>query len=123
MARKKNRMANLEQVRLTDIGNKGKAVGRYGEKVVFVSGGVPGDVVEVHPASADEDAVITTTSTPGFSFSNAVSMSAKAPDKDDAAITFRVTVSSSPQAPTRSKPNVIATRRPAPLGTVFMGTG
>ena len=47
MARKKNRMANLEQVRLTDIGNKGKAVGRHGEKVVFVSGGVPGDVVEV----------------------------------------------------------------------------
>ena len=47
MARKRNRMANLEQVRLTDIGNKGKAVGRHGEKVVFVSGGVPGDVVEV----------------------------------------------------------------------------
>ena len=47
MARKRKHIANLEQVELTDIGNKGKAVGRHGEKVVFVSGGVPGDVVEV----------------------------------------------------------------------------
>ena len=47
MARKRKHIANLERVELTDIGNKGKAVGRHGEKVVFVSGGVPGDVVEV----------------------------------------------------------------------------
>mgnify|MGYP000090534028 FL=1 len=46
MARRK-RIPNLDKVELTDIGNKGKAVGRYNEQVVFVSGAVPGDVVEV----------------------------------------------------------------------------
>ena len=34
-------------MQLKDIGNKGKAVGRYNERVVFVTGGVPGDVVDV----------------------------------------------------------------------------
>lgn len=47
MARKSKRIPNLEQVRLTDIGNKGKAVGRHNDRVVFVTGGVPGDVVDV----------------------------------------------------------------------------
>jgi len=47
MARKRKRIPNLEKVLLTDIGNKGKAVGRHDERVVFVSGGVPGDVVDV----------------------------------------------------------------------------
>lgn len=47
MGRKTKRIPNLEQVTLTDIGNKGKAVGRHNERVVFVTGGVPGDVVDI----------------------------------------------------------------------------
>ncbi|MEY2963019.1 MAG: tRNA (uracil-5-)-methyltransferase [Bacteroidota bacterium] len=47
MGRKSRRIPNLEQVVLTDIGNKGKAVGRHNDRVVFVTGGVPGDVVDV----------------------------------------------------------------------------
>ncbi len=47
MGRRSKRIPNLEQVTLTDIGNKGKAVGRHNDRVVFVSGGVPGDVVDV----------------------------------------------------------------------------
>lgn len=47
MGRKSKRIPNLERVALTDIGNKGKAVGRHHDRVVFVSGGVPGDVVDV----------------------------------------------------------------------------
>lgn len=47
MGRRSRRIPNLERVQLTDIGNKGKAVGRHEERVVFVTGGVPGDVVDV----------------------------------------------------------------------------
>ena len=47
MGRRNRRIPNIEQMQLTDIGNKGKAVGRYNERVVFVTGGVPGDVVDV----------------------------------------------------------------------------
>ena len=47
MGRRSRRIPNLERVPLTDIGNKGKAVGRHEERVVFVSGGVPGDIVDV----------------------------------------------------------------------------
>ena len=47
MGRKSKRIPNLEHVQLTDIGNKGKAVGRHNDRVVFVSGGVPGDIVDV----------------------------------------------------------------------------
>ncbi|MEC8458299.1 MAG: 23S rRNA (uracil(1939)-C(5))-methyltransferase RlmD [Bacteroidota bacterium] len=47
MVRRKKRIPNLERIQLTDIGNKGKAVGRDKERIVFVSGGVPGDTVEV----------------------------------------------------------------------------
>ncbi|HCY25251.1 MAG TPA: 23S rRNA (uracil-5-)-methyltransferase RumA, partial [Cryomorphaceae bacterium] len=47
MGRKTKRIPNLEQVLLTDIGNKGKAVGRHNERVVFVTGGVPGDIVDI----------------------------------------------------------------------------
>lgn len=47
MGRKNRRIPNLERVHLTDLGNKGKAVGRHNDRVVFVTGGVPGDVVDV----------------------------------------------------------------------------
>ena len=47
MGRRNRRIPNLERMQLTDIGNKGKAVGRHQERVVFVTGGVPGDVVDV----------------------------------------------------------------------------
>ncbi len=47
MGRRNRRIPNLEAMQLTDIGNKGKAVGRHQERVVFVTGGVPGDVVDV----------------------------------------------------------------------------
>ena len=47
MGKKNKRISNLERVHLTDLGNKGKAVGRHNDRVVFVNGGVPGDVVDV----------------------------------------------------------------------------
>ncbi|MDC1022455.1 23S rRNA (uracil(1939)-C(5))-methyltransferase RlmD [Schleiferiaceae bacterium] len=47
MGRRNRRIPNLERMQLTDIGNKGKALGRHDERVVFVTGGVPGDVVDV----------------------------------------------------------------------------
>ena len=37
----------LREVVITGIGDKGRAVGRHNEKVVFVEGAVPGDVVDV----------------------------------------------------------------------------
>jgi 23S rRNA (uracil1939-C5)-methyltransferase len=48
MARRtKQKNKILEGVLLTSIADKGQTVGRHGEKVVFVQGGVPGDVVDV----------------------------------------------------------------------------
>lgn len=43
--RKKRKL--LEQVQITGIADKGRAVGRHNEKVVFVEGAVPGDLVDV----------------------------------------------------------------------------
>jgi len=37
----------FKEVEITGIADKGRAVGRYNEKVVFVEGAVPGDVVDV----------------------------------------------------------------------------
>ena len=37
----------LENVTITGLADKGRAVGRYDEKVVFVENAVPGDVVDV----------------------------------------------------------------------------
>ena len=53
MGRRNRRIPNLEGMQLTDIGNKGKAVGRHQERVVFVTGGVPGDVVDVQVTKKD----------------------------------------------------------------------
>ncbi len=46
MARRKKNI-RLEQIEITDISSKGKSVGKHGDLVVFVEGGVPGDVVDV----------------------------------------------------------------------------
>ncbi len=45
MGRKRLRI--LENVEITGIADKGKAVGRHGGKVVFVAGAVPGDLADV----------------------------------------------------------------------------
>lgn len=47
MARKKKQLRTLEGVNITGIADKGRAVGRHEEKVVFVEGAVPGDIVDV----------------------------------------------------------------------------
>jgi len=47
MAGKKPRNRVLENVTLIDIAAEGKCVARVNEKVIFVEGGVPGDVVDV----------------------------------------------------------------------------
>ena len=52
MGRKNRRIPNLERVHLLNLGNKGKAVGRHDNRVVFVNGGVPGDVVDVQVTKA-----------------------------------------------------------------------
>lgn len=46
MARK-NKYPLLERVEITALGAEGKALGRVGEKVVFVTMAVPGDVVDI----------------------------------------------------------------------------
>jgi 23S rRNA (uracil1939-C5)-methyltransferase len=47
MGRKKNRKPLLENVEFFDLADKGKAVGRAEEQIVFVSGPIPGDVADV----------------------------------------------------------------------------
>ena len=47
MGRRRNKVEILEDIVITGIADKGKAVGRHGERVVFVEGAVPGDTVNV----------------------------------------------------------------------------
>ena len=47
MARKRNKYPLIEALEITDIAAEGKALGRYGDMVVFVPMTVPGDVVDV----------------------------------------------------------------------------
>ena len=47
MARKRNKYPLIEALEITDIAAEGKALGRYGDVVVFVPMTVPGDVVDV----------------------------------------------------------------------------
>lgn len=47
MGRKKGRHPLIEGLEIVDAGAEGKAIGRFGEKVVFVPYVVPGDVVDV----------------------------------------------------------------------------
>lgn len=47
MARRKKTLPLIESLKIETAGAQGKSVGRYLEKVVFVSGVVPGDVVDV----------------------------------------------------------------------------
>ena len=47
MGRKKGRHPLIEGLEIADAGAEGKAIGRFGEKVVFVPYVVPGDVVDV----------------------------------------------------------------------------
>jgi len=44
---KRGKYPLLEEVEITDIAAEGKAVGRYGDEVVFVSGAVTGDIVDI----------------------------------------------------------------------------
>src|SRR5688500_19713128 len=37
----------VEQVEIIDIADKGKSVGRSGEEIIFIDGGVPGDFADV----------------------------------------------------------------------------
>lgn len=47
MGRRKQQPKIRKEVTITGIADKGRAVGRYQDKVVFVEGAVPGDVVDV----------------------------------------------------------------------------
>lgn len=47
MGRRKNRFPLLENIEIEDIAAEGKALARVNDKVVFVSGVVPGDVVDI----------------------------------------------------------------------------
>ena len=47
MGRRRRKQKLLEGIEITGIADKGKAVGRYDGKVVFVEGAVPGDLVDV----------------------------------------------------------------------------
>lgn len=47
MGRKRRKPKIFKEVTITGIADKGRAVGRHNEKVVFVEGAVPGDVVDV----------------------------------------------------------------------------
>lgn len=47
MGRRKTKAITLEAVEIHDTGSEGLGVGKHGEKVVFVNGAVPGDVVSV----------------------------------------------------------------------------
>ena len=45
--RKKKKEILLENVLITDIASKGKAVARYDGRVIFVNGAVPGDICDI----------------------------------------------------------------------------
>ena len=45
---KPKKLPLLEKVEITDIGAKGKAIAKVEDFVTFISGGLPGDVVDVH---------------------------------------------------------------------------
>ncbi len=47
MARKRKELPLIERLEITDLAAEGKALGRYGDMVVFVPLTVPGDVVDV----------------------------------------------------------------------------
>ncbi len=47
MGYKRNKKPLLEHIEIIDIGAEGKAIGRLDEKIVFVPGCIPGDVVDV----------------------------------------------------------------------------
>ncbi len=47
MSRNRNKKPLLLAVEVTDFAAEGKAIGRYEEKIVFINGAVPGDVVDV----------------------------------------------------------------------------
>lgn len=47
MGRKKKQLPFLENLEIIDAASKGKCIGKYEERVVFVAGVVPGDVVDV----------------------------------------------------------------------------
>lgn len=52
MGRKRQKYPLLEAVEITDLAAEGKALGRVNDKVLFVSGAVPGDVVDVQVNSS-----------------------------------------------------------------------
>ncbi len=46
MSRKKKKLPLLEKLEILDVGAEGKAIARYGERVVFIRFVVPGDIVD-----------------------------------------------------------------------------
>jgi len=51
VARKKEQLPLIEGLEITDVAAEGKALGRCNDQVIFVPGGVPGDVVDVQVVS------------------------------------------------------------------------
>lgn len=47
MMKRKQKYPKVEALKITDIAAEGKAIGRYNDKVLFVAGAIPGDVVDV----------------------------------------------------------------------------
>ncbi len=44
---KRRKLPEIENIEIVDAGAKGKAIGKYQDKVVFVSYGIPGDIVNI----------------------------------------------------------------------------
>ena len=47
MGRKKKRNPIIEQLEIVDVASEGKSIAKYDERVVFVTGVIPGDIVDV----------------------------------------------------------------------------
>ena len=47
MGRKKRRNPLLEQLEIIDVAGEGKSIAKYDERIVFVVGTIPGDIVDV----------------------------------------------------------------------------
>ncbi len=46
MSRKRKNLL-IEKIKILDIGDKGRSVAKHKERVIFIQGGVPGDICDI----------------------------------------------------------------------------